>query len=680
MPTLAQAFVDIIGRDVGLTKALGKAQSDTEKAAEKMEARIRKMGEGFKTIGSAMSIGITAPIVAALGMAVKGAIEDEAVTARLAASLQATGDYSEATAKRLEAFAMQMQRQTVYIHDDTLAQMAYGHNLGITTDKLEQAARAAAGLAAKYKIDLSSAMMLIGRASQGNTVMLRRYGIVLDENLTPQEKFNALLTLGTKAFSLAEAEAKTAGGQLKQLKNEVATLSDEFGEVLLPAVGRVVGSVRTMVDTFRNLTDSQKKSIVTIALVAAAIGPLLIVVGQLIISVQSLATAFVFLSANPIVATIAGVTALTAAIWLSVGAHKALEEASKRKYSGKPGVDTSDIGAMTTRAAKLRREIASLEQKERTLIPQERIPILGRRAHEMRMYGQGKRLEKQAELADIEKALKTAKSARDLAARTVIDEAAAADKAAIETIRREIAKRGMSEIQALQADKTAAMDAAGTPGLKAATAADFDDRIARARIRIAQEGQAKLAQAEAASAAASQTKRDAAKRADITARRSAWEQVASMSEEFTVRMVTLAQGEAAGKLKAIQFEATKRREAILANVKDEERRAMLLKALSADVAAQNSAVMDEETKRKNDDAKAEVERKRAKIGFLGGGAGEVWRGAMAAGARLSVPDAPEVKTEKAQLDQLKNIAEWTEKQYLFAVNNVNKLATAESML
>lgn len=181
---------------------------------------------------------------------------------------------------------------------------------------------------------------------------------------------------------------------------------------------------------------------------------------------------------------------------------------------------------------------------------------------------------------------------------------------------------------------------------------------------------------------AAEKAREAAYAKEITARKSAWEQVASMSEEFTVRMVTLAQGEAAGKVKAIEFEATKRREAILANVKDEQRRAMLLKTLDADVYAQRQAVMDEESKRKADEAKAEVERKRAKIGFASS-AGEVWRSAMTAGARLSVPDAPEVKAaeySKGQLDELKKIAEWSEKQYLLSVNNTNKLATAESML
>jgi len=169
---------------------------------------------------------------------------------------------------------------------------------------------------------------------------------------------------------------------------------------------------------------------------------------------------------------------------------------------------------------------------------------------------------------------------------------------------------------------------------------------------------------------------------ELNRRKSAWEEVLSMSESFTVRMVELAQGETAARIKAIDLETAKRREAIEQGVRDETRRAMLLKALDLDVAAQKQAITDEEARKANEQAKAEAESRRNRIGFAGS-LGDVWRSAMTAGARLGVPDAPAVQTakySKEQVDLLKQIAEYTQGQLDLAKTNVNKLSAAEALL
>lgn len=169
---------------------------------------------------------------------------------------------------------------------------------------------------------------------------------------------------------------------------------------------------------------------------------------------------------------------------------------------------------------------------------------------------------------------------------------------------------------------------------------------------------------------------------ELSRRKSAWEQVLSLSESFTIRMTELAQGETAGRIKAIDLETAKRREAIEQGVRDETRKAMLLKALDLDVAAQKQAITDEEARKANDEAKAEAESRRNRIGFAGS-LGDVWRSAMTAGARLGVPDAPAVQTakySKEQVDLLKQIAEYTQGQLDLAKTNVNKLSAAEALL
>jgi len=128
-----------------------------------------------------------------------------------------------------KAYAAEMQKLTIYGDEQILSQMAYAKNLGVTTDKLQEATTAAIGLAAQYRIDLASAMMLVGRASQGQTQMLTRYGIVIDQNLSTQDKFNELLKIGAESFNLAEEAAKTSEGTWTQFKNTIGDTAEELG-------------------------------------------------------------------------------------------------------------------------------------------------------------------------------------------------------------------------------------------------------------------------------------------------------------------------------------------------------------------------------------------------------------------------------------------------------------------
>ena len=143
-------------------------------------------------------------------------------------------------------YASQLQKLTIYGDEEILNQMAYARNLGVTADKLNEAAVAAIGLAAKYRLDLSASMMLVGRASQGQTQMLTRYGIVMDESLSDQEKFNELLKMGAEAFSLAEAKAAESEGTIAQLSNTWGDLQEVVGEQFVPTAVEGLGRINSI--------------------------------------------------------------------------------------------------------------------------------------------------------------------------------------------------------------------------------------------------------------------------------------------------------------------------------------------------------------------------------------------------------------------------------------------------
>jgi len=279
---LAKAVVSINGDQSPLRNALAGAKSATDKNVAAMQARLNKLGDTMRNVGKKMTRYVTLPIVAAFGLALRANIQQEDAENALAVALRNHGAAVDSLMPKFKKFASEMQRQTIYGDELVLSQMAYAQNLGVTTDKLEGATKAAIGLAAKYRIDLQTAMMLVGRAALGQTQMLTRYGIVLEETLSPQEKFNALLKIGAGAFKLAKAEVHTFSGALKQMRNELGDAMEQGAEPLIPTLTKLAEKVKDASGWFKGLSSTTKEGVAHLALVGAAAGPVVSVFGTLI--------------------------------------------------------------------------------------------------------------------------------------------------------------------------------------------------------------------------------------------------------------------------------------------------------------------------------------------------------------------------------------------------------------
>ena len=78
------------------------------------------------------------------------------------------------------------------------------------------------------------------------------------------------------------------GGRLTILKSQLQELAISFGEILMPAIRSIVSRIQGLIDKFNALSPATKETIVKIALVAAALGPLLVVVGKTMVGVGKL--------------------------------------------------------------------------------------------------------------------------------------------------------------------------------------------------------------------------------------------------------------------------------------------------------------------------------------------------------------------------------------------------------
>jgi TP901 family phage tail tape measure protein len=88
---------------------------------------------------------------------------------------------------------------------------------------------------------------------------------------TANTAFAANTALGTEA----EKRYATTASQIAIMKNEVIALAIDLGGQLLPVVKDVIEKVKSVVEWFTSLDDSQKKMVITILAVTAALAPAL---------------------------------------------------------------------------------------------------------------------------------------------------------------------------------------------------------------------------------------------------------------------------------------------------------------------------------------------------------------------------------------------------------------------
>ena len=81
---------------------------------------------------------------------------------------------------------------------------------------------------------------------------------------------------------------QTAGQQLKKSFIDLQNAGIEIGKILMPVVLKLVNGFRQFLSAFQNLDGGTKKIIVGIGLVAASIGPILMIVGKLTVVFTSL--------------------------------------------------------------------------------------------------------------------------------------------------------------------------------------------------------------------------------------------------------------------------------------------------------------------------------------------------------------------------------------------------------
>lgn len=130
---------------------------------------------------------------------------------------------------------------------------------------------------------------------------------------------------GGAADQMAATQLDNLRGQLTILKSSIEGAAISFGNILLPVIKKLATAFQNLMNWLNGLDESQKKTLVTVLSIVAALGPMLLIFGKLSTAISAviglftgtggLATAMTVLT-GPIGLVIAAVAALVAA-WVT---------------------------------------------------------------------------------------------------------------------------------------------------------------------------------------------------------------------------------------------------------------------------------------------------------------------------------------------------------------------------
>lgn len=276
---IGSLFGDVTLRTAGMDKAI-----------KSIGKKMGKMGKNFEKLGKSLSLKLTAPLVGFGALSVKAFAEQEKAEASLRAALQASGQEVDNNFSRLRRMASAIQDVTVVGDEMSLSLAQQGISMGLSAEKMDEAVRGAIGLSEAYDIELKTAMRAATGALQGQTEMLTRYIPELKNIEDPAERVALVQLKMAEGFSIAEAEAKTTGGRLKQLNNEMGDFQETIGGLLVEYLKPMTDELKELSE---NLNETDKELVkvgVSLGIAAAAIGPVMLGLGFLIKALGSLSS------------------------------------------------------------------------------------------------------------------------------------------------------------------------------------------------------------------------------------------------------------------------------------------------------------------------------------------------------------------------------------------------------
>ena len=283
---------------------VGTDLTQFEKGMKGVERTLKNMGTSLSRMGKSMTMYVTAPILAAGAAMTKlamDAIESENLfEVSMGNMADAARDWSEELRDQLGLNSYEVRKNigtfnVMFTSMGAGTKAAYDMAAGLT--------ELAYDMASFYNLSPEEAFIKLQAGITGETEPLKRLGILVDEattktyayklgiaeqgkELTQQQKllarYAAIMGQTSKAQGDLARTMDSPTNKLRIMKSRVTEMGIEIGTKLLPIFEKLLGYVDKAITWFSKLTDKQQDNIIKWALFAAAIGPVLSVLGKLL--------------------------------------------------------------------------------------------------------------------------------------------------------------------------------------------------------------------------------------------------------------------------------------------------------------------------------------------------------------------------------------------------------------
>jgi hypothetical protein len=230
------------------------ANDRTKAGFDSVLGSVRGISHEMESARNLLAGGIVGGLIGheAVGF-LKESIQDyarlEAGVVSLNAALRNVGDVGTNPIEGYHGFIEQLKTDTTMTGTEIRSLMqlgaSMGHQVGVS---LENTTRNAIGLAKALGIDVESALRLVIKAEAGHFETLARYGLVMKDGATQQEKMALLIERSAEGFKMASAEVGTYMGQLKQLGKDWEELRVSIGKKIIGPITIILQGAKGTLD------------------------------------------------------------------------------------------------------------------------------------------------------------------------------------------------------------------------------------------------------------------------------------------------------------------------------------------------------------------------------------------------------------------------------------------------
>lgn len=253
--------------------ALGMETSEADtmvdqmaKTASSTNTSVAQLGEGILTIGATARTvkGGTAELNTALGILANNGIKGAEGGTHLRNVILSLQNPTDKAASQMEALG-------VSVYDSEGNMRSLNDILGDLNTSME-------GMTAQEKANIISQIF-------NKTDLSAVNALLANTGDTWDELQQSIIDSGGAAQQMADTQLDNLSGQLTLLKSALEGLAISFGEILMPMVRSAVEKIQAFVDKLNGMSDAQRETIIKIMAFAAALGPLLIILGKTISTV-----------------------------------------------------------------------------------------------------------------------------------------------------------------------------------------------------------------------------------------------------------------------------------------------------------------------------------------------------------------------------------------------------------